>query len=312
MNKPSNALNPQKNYWRTVLNQWQLHVLILVPVAYLVVFEYWPMYGAQIAFRNYRARQGILGSKWVGWKWFKEFLASYNFQTIFSNTLILSLYQILVSFPIPVLFALIINALPSERFKKFTQTVTYMPHFISVTVLVSMMNLFFSPDSGFVNTILGWLGASGKTYFMGKPEFFAHMYVWSGVWQNMGWSSIIYLAALSGVDPGLHEAATLDGASKLQRVLHIDLPCILPTIVILLVMDCGKIMSVGYEKVYLMQNSLNSEVAEVISTYVYKLGLQQRQYSFSTAIGLFNNVINLILLTTVNKISNKLSGVGLW
>ena len=148
MNKPSNALNPQKNYWRTVLSQWQLHVLILVPVAYLVVFEYWPMYGAQIAFRNYRARQGILGSEWVGWKWFKEFLASYNFRTIFSNTLILSLYQILFSFPIPVLFALIINALPSERFKKFTQTVTYMPHFISVVVIVSIMDTVFSPVFG--------------------------------------------------------------------------------------------------------------------------------------------------------------------
>ena len=196
--------------------------------------------------------------------------------------------------------------------KKFCQTVTYMPYFISTVVLVGMLSVFFSPDSGFVNTLLAKLGGSGTTFFMGEEKYFRHMYVWSGIWQSMGWNSVIYIAALSGVDQQLHEAAMIDDANRFQRVLHVDLPTILPTIIILLIMNCGSILNVGYEKVYLMQNDLNSSVSEIISTYVYKIGLQQQRYSYSTAIGLFNNVINFGLLVTVNKIAKKLSGTGLW
>ena len=228
------------------------------------------------------------------------------------NTLVLSLYSILASFPLPIVLALILNNIKNVRWKKFAQTITYMPHFISTIVLVGMMSLFFSPSSGFINTILETLGGSGNTYFMGMPKYFSHMYVWSGVWQEMGWSSIIYLAALAGVDPQLHDSAKIDGANKLQRVLHIDIPTILPTIIIMLIMKCGSIVGVGYEKVYLMQNDLNISVSEVISTYVYKMGIGESQYSLSTAIGLLNNVVNFILLIIVNKIADKLSGTSLW
>lgn len=305
--------NTKKNKILKSLKQsWVLYLLLLPTLLYVGIFSYAPMYGIQIAFRNYNFADGFTGSEWVGLKWFKTFFESPRCGMIIKNTLSLSIYSLIASFPLPIVLALILNNVKSTGYKRFAQTITYMPHFISTTVLVGMLSLFFSPDSGFVNTILSWFGGSGDTYFMGMPEYFPHMYVWSNVWREMGWGSIIYLSALSGVDPGLHEAARIDGANKFQRVIHIDLPCILPTIVILLIMQCGKIMNVGYEKVYLMQNSLNLEVTEVISTYVYKIGLQQRQYSYSTAINLFNNVINLIMLTVVNKISNKVSGTGLW
>ena len=205
-----------------------------------------------------------------------------------------------------------INSVKSTRFKKITQTVTYMPHFISTVILVGMMSVFLSPRSGFLNHLITMLGGPGDMYYMGNSSAFPHLYVWSGIWQNMGWSSIIYLAALAGVDQELHEAAMVDGAGKLKRIIHIDLPAILPTMVILLIMNAGNIMSVGYEKVYLMQNDLNLTTAEVISTYVYKIGLKQQQYSYSAAIGLFNNLINFILLVVVNKISKKVSGSSLW
>ena len=231
---------------------------------------------------------------------------------LLTKTLTLSLYSLVAGFPLPIVLALVLNNVKDAKYKKFAQTITYMPHFISTTVLVGMMSLFFSPSSGFINTILRNMGGSGNTFFMGEAKYFSHMYVWSGVWKNMGWNSIIYLAALSGVDPELHEAARIDGASKLQRVWNIDIPCILPTIIILLIMNCGSILGVGYEKVFLMQNDLNLKVSEVISTYVYKVGLEQQKYSFSTAIGLMNNVINFTLLMIVNKISDKLSGIGLW
>ena len=218
----------------------------------------------------------------------------------------------MVGFPIPIFLALMINSVKGTRFKKLTQTVTYMPHFISTVILVGMMSVFLSPRSGFLNHLIAMLGGPDDLHYMGNAAVFPHLYVWSGIWQNMGWSSIIYLAALSGVDQELHEAAMVDGASKLKRIIHIDLPAIIPTMVILLIMNAGSIMSVGYEKVYLMQNDLNVTTAEVISTYVYKIGLKQQQYSYSAAIGLFNNLINFILLVVVNKLSKKLSGSSLW
>ena len=217
-----------------------------------------------------------------------------------------------VSFPFPIILSLCMNNATNMKWKRFAQTITYMPHFISTVVLVGMMSVMFAPGSGIINTILSWFGGSGNTYFMGKANYFPHMYVWSGIWQGMGWGSIIYMAALAGVDPSLHEAAMIDGANKFQRVLHVDLPTIMPTVAIMLIMNCGKLLNVGYEKVYLMQNDLTVTTAEVISTYVYKMGLGNQRYSYSTAIGLFNNVVSFIFLIIVNKIVKKLSGSGLW
>lgn len=301
-----------KKKMKSIKKNWLLYVFLLPALIYILVFSYYPMYGMQIAFKRYTFSAGITGSKWVGLFWIEKFLTSPRFWDILKNTMVLSVYSLLAGFPLPIALALVLNNVKNMKWKKFAQTVTYMPHFISTVVLVSMMALFFSPSSGFVNTILTWFGGDGNTYFMGMPQYFPHMYVWSGVWQSMGWNSIIYLAALSGVDPALHEAAKIDGANKFKRVWHIDLPSILPTIIILLIMSCGSLVGVGYEKVYLMQNGINMEVSEVISTYVYKMGLEQQQYSFSTAIGLLNNVVNFTLLLIVNKIADKVSGVALW
>lgn len=291
---------------------WILYLFLVPAVVYIAVFMYAPMYGLVIAFKDFSASKGIMGSPWVGTKWFSTFFNAPRFWQILKNTLALSVYSLVVGFPLPVILALIINGIGNTRAKKFTQTVTYMPYFISTVVLVGMMSVLFSPRSGIVNTLLSYLGGSGDTFFMGESKFFRHMYVWSGVWQSTGWNSIIYIAALTGVSQELHEAAKIDGANKLQRILNVDLPAIMPTMVILLIMNCGSILSVGYEKVYLLQNDLNTPVSEVISTYIYKMGLQQQRFSYSTAIGLFNNVVNFIILITVNRVSKKISGMGLF
>ena len=309
MQKPANALTPRRSLWCKVLGQWQLHVLILIPVIYLLIFHYWPMYGAQIAFRNYRAKKGITGSEWVGLKWFIKFLTNYDFREILTNTLAISFYQILVGFPIPVFFALMINAIPSERFKRVTQTITYMPHFISTVVIVSIISLIFNPINGIYGTVYRLLGGDGYPYdFRGMANTFRHLYVWSGIWQNLGWDTIIYTAALSAVSQDQHEAAMIDGASRWKRVIHVDLPAILPTIGIMLIMRCGRVMTIGFEKVYLMQTPLNLTTSEIISTFVYKTGLGgSGQMSYASAIGLFNSVVNCILLITVNWISKQVS-----
>lgn len=291
---------------------YMLYIFLLPAVIMVAIFCYAPMYGVLMAFQNYSPSKGILGSPWVGFEWFERFFNMPRFWQILGNTLTLSVYSLIVGFPIPIVLAVLINSVESNRFRRVTQTVTYMPHFISTVVLVGMITVFLSPRSGFLNHMLEMFGAAEDTYYMGVAEYFPHIYVWSGVWQDMGWNSIIYLAALTGVDQALHEAAQVDGATKLQRIWHIDLPAIIPTMVILLILNVGSIMSVGYEKVFLMQNDLNIMSSEVISTYVYKIGLTQQQFSYSAAIGLFNNVINFILLITVNKISAKLSGSSLW
>lgn len=291
---------------------YMLYIFLLPAVIMVAIFCYAPMYGVLMAFQNYSPSKGILGSPWVGFEWFERFFNMPRFWQILGNTLTLSVYSLIVGFPIPIILAVLINSVESNRFRRVTQTVTYMPHFISTVVLVGMITVLLSPRSGFLNHMLEMFGAAEDTYYMGVAEYFPHIYVWSGVWQDMGWNSIIYLAALTGVDQALHEAAQVDGATKLQRIWHIDLPAIIPTMVILLILNVGSIMSVGYEKVFLMQNDLNIMSSEVISTYVYKIGLTQQQFSYSAAIGLFNNVINFILLITVNKISAKLSGSSLW
>ena len=297
---------------RLMKRNWLLYVFLIPVVVYIILFEYAPLYGLQIAFKNYSFANGFSGSKWVGLKWFETFFKTPRFWDILKNTLRVSVYSMIVSFPFPIILALCMNNITRTKWKRFAQTVTYMPHFISTVVLVGMMSVMFAPKSGVINTVLSWFGGSGSTYFMGKGEYFPHMYVWSGVWQGMGWGSIIYMAALAGVDPSLHEAAMIDGANKFQRVLHVDLPTIMPTVAIMLIMNCGNLLNVGYEKVYLMQNDLNLTFSEVISTYVYKMGLGNQRYSYSTAIGLFNNAVSFIFLIVVNKIVKKLSGSGLW
>lgn len=302
----------KKEIIKSLKRDWMLYVFLLPILLAVALFCYWPMYGIQIAFQRFTLADGFSGSEWVGLYWVEKFISGPRFWTILKNTVVISIYSLLAGFPLPIILALVLNNVKNAKWKKIAQTITYMPHFISTIVLVGMMSLFFSPSSGFVNTILSWLGGSGDTYFMGEAKYFRHMYVWSGVWQGMGWGSIIYLAALAGVDPELHEAARIDGANKIKRIWHIDIPSILPTIVILLIMNCGSLISVGHEKVYLMQNDINHGVSEVISTYVYKVGLVQKQYSFSTAIGLVNNIVNFTLLIIVNKISAKVSSISLW
>lgn len=296
---------------KSLRKNWDLYLLIVPVIAYYIIFHYIPMYGVQIAFKDFIASQGITGSPWVGLKHFERFFDSYYFWRLIKNTLGIGLYELAVGFPIPILLALMINEVRSERFKKTVQTVTYAPHFLSVVVLVGMLMMFLSPQHGIVNLIIQLFGGEPVS-FMTEPGWFKTLYVFSGVWQQMGWSSIIYLAALSGIDPQLHEAAKVDGASRLHRIWHINIPGITPTIVILLILNIGSILGVGFEKVFLMQNSLNMESSDVISTYVYRSGIVGAQYSFSAAVGLFNAVINFGMLVIVNFIARKVGQTSLW
>ena len=295
---------------RSIQRHWPLYLMLIPGMLYLFLFNYIPMYGVTIAFKDFMASKGIMGSPWVGMENFERIWRSPDFFPILWNTLILSVYQLVLTFPLPILISLLINACSSKRFGKFIQNLTYAPYFISVVVLVGMMMILFSP-TGVFNILIEKMGGTAQL-FMGEEKYFRHMFVLSAVWQTTGWSSIIYLAALSGVNPELHEAALIDGASKLKRILYIDLPWILPTAVIILTLNAGKVMSLGFEKAYLMQTSLNIGVSEILSTYVYKKGLLDVDYSFSAAVGLFNNVINLILLLAVNKVSKKLTDSSLW
>ena len=288
-----------------------LYIFLVPTVLYFIIFNYVPMAGIQLAFKKYNAVRGIWASPFIGFKNFIDFFNYYQFWQIIRNTLTLSVYQLVLNTIIPFVLALLINQLPSKRFKKIVQTITYAPHFISVIVLVGVMYIFMSPSSGLINHVIRSLGGNA-VFFFGESSILPHIYVWSGVWQNAGWGTIIYLAALSNVSPDLHEAAMVDGASKLQRIRHIDVPGILPTAIILLILHTGRIMSVSFQKVFLMQTSLNISASEVISTYVYKAGLLQYRFEYSTAVELFNSVINLILIVTVNKIARSLDQSSLW
>lgn len=294
-----------------MLQHWQLYLLLAPAVLYLIIFNYAPLYGLIIAFEDFKPYLGYLGSPFVGFENFVRFFNSNKFSQVLPNTVILSLYSLLAGFPFPIILALCLNYIPSLKFKKFVQNITYAPYFISTVVLVSMLNIFFSQSTGLINNIRAVFGLE-RILYMGEPSAFRHLYVWSGVWQTIGWNSIIYFASLSNVDESLHEAAIVDGATILQRIRYIDLPSIRPVIVTLFIMNSGKLMSIGFEKAYLMQNSLNISASEIISTYVYKIGLLNQQYSYSTAINLFNSVINLILLLSVNAISKKLSETSIW
>ncbi len=301
----------EKAFRSSFRHNWGLYLLLLPAVVYALVFLYLPMVGVVIAFEEYSPTKGFFGSPWVGIKYFKKFFESYNFWQIFYNTVTLSFFSLLATFPIPIVFALLLNQMRTKHLKKVVQTVSYAPYFISTVVLVGMMSVFLSPSTGIVNIVIKMLGGD-PVYFMGKPELFRPIYVWTSVWQTTGRSAIIYIAALTGVSMDLHEAAMVDGASKLQRTIHIDVPGILPTAIIMLILNLGQIMSIGFEKAYLMQNNLNITASEIISTYVYKIGLLGAQFSFSTAIGLFNSVIGFVLVILVNTAAKKLGETSLW
>ncbi|MFE5320647.1 ABC transporter permease [Paenibacillus sp. NPDC056579] len=292
---------------------WQLYLLMALPFAFIIIFKYVPMYGAQIAFKNFVASKGIWGSSWVGFDHFVRFFESYEFWNIMWNTIALSFYQLAAGFPFPILLALSLNYVMHERFKKTVQMVTYAPHFISVVVMVGIIFQVLDPRIGIVNVIISWFGFDPVNW-IGEASYFRSIYVWSGVWQNVGFSCIIYLAALASIDPSLHEAAVVDGASKLRRIWHIDIPGILPIAIILLILDVGRMLEIGFEKAFLMQNPLNLRTSEIVDTYVYKVGLASNivNFSYSSAIGLFKNIINLILLISVNRLAKKIGQSSLW
>lgn len=295
---------------KKIKKYWRLYVMMAPAIIFFAIFNYYPMYGVIIAFKEYSPRLGILGSPWVGFTHFERFFDAYYFWDILKNTLLIGAYQ-LAMFPVPIILALSMNEIRNRHFKKITQTITYAPHFISVVVMTGMIIAFLSPTSGIINNFIGLFGVE-PIAFLSEPAWFKTIFVQSGVWQTMGWGAIVYLAALAGVSPELHEAATIDGATRLQRILHINIPAIVPIISILLILDVGNLMAVSFEKIYLLQNPLNMQASDVIQTFVYRTGLLEAQYSFSAAVGLFNSVINLILLVIVNYVVRKTTKNSLW
>ncbi len=294
---------------------WQLYVFMLLPIVYILIFKYYPMTGLQLAFRKYKAKDGLYGSEWIWFDNFIKFFESYQFSRTLKNTIILSLYQLTCNTVIPIAFALTLNCIERPKFKKITQTIVTLPHFISVVVLIGIVMQVLNSRIGLYGILYESLTGEYPEDIFANVNSFRHIYVWSGIWQNFGWSSIIYIATLSGVDGGLHEAAQLDGASRFQRAIHVDLPHILPTVITLTIMNIGKLMSLGYEKALLLQNSLNLEHSELISTYVYRVGLSgevRSDLSYATAIDFFNAVVNLTLIILANRASKKISDTSLW
>lgn len=305
--------NNKVNLGKRIYKARQLYLLLALPLLYLVIFKYYPMLGLQVAFKDYTIQGGIWGSEWVGFKYFEKLIKDYNFKKMLLNTLRLSLYSLCMTSIVPVILALAINCVQNTKVKKLAQTITYLPHFVSIVVLVGILNQIFNPIIGLYGNVVQKLTGERALDILGIPSAFLHMYVWSGVWHNAGYSSVVYISALAASDQELHEAAQIDGASRLQRVFYVDIPTILPTVVIMLILNVGKVMGLGFEKAYLMQNSLNLAYSEIISTYVYKTAFgTSSNFSYSTAIGLFNSVINFILIISVNKISKKVSETSLW
>lgn len=300
---------------RNPLKDWELYLFLLLPMLYIIIFKYLPMGGLVVAFKDYKVRKGIWGSDWVGLEHFIQFFESPACKDIIINTIVLSLYVLLVSFPIPVIFALMINCVKNNGFKKVTQTIVNMPHFISVVVMVGMVMMIFHNRQGIYGNLLHMITGKYPADLFASPQAFRHFYVWSGVWQNFGWNSIIYTAALSSVDPSFHEAAQIDGASRFKRVLYVDFPTLIPTIVTMLILRMGSVLTLGFEKIFLLQNDLNLSASQVISTYVYEMGISGTgigNFSYATAIGMFNNVIEFILVIIVNRISKKVTETSLW
>lgn len=305
------GVNKKASIWVRVRQRWQLYVLLLPALVYLAIFKYWPMYGVQIAFRNYNPVDGFSGSPWVGLANFSRFMNSYLFSRLLENTLSLAVLGLVFAFPVPIILALLVNNLMNERFKKFVQSVLYAPAFISTVVVVGMLFILLSPRAGLINNGIKLFGGS-PVFFMGDPNLFRPIYVLSEIWQNAGFSMVVYLAALTGVDPSLHEAAKVDGANKWQRVRHIDLPSIMPIIIVLFILAVGNLLNVGFEKALLMQTDLNMQTSEIINTYVYHIGLKQAQFSYSAAIGLFNSILNLAMLLTFNWVAKKATKTSVW
>ena len=299
-----------RKLWKRVASHWEFYLLLLPAVVITIIFKYIPIYGVQIAFRDYNAVQGFFGSPWVGLDWFQRFFNNYNSFRMIRNTVLLSLFSILWTFPIPIILSLLINQVRSKKFQRVTQTIIYAPHFISVMVLCGMIRIFVSPYGGLINIIAQALGAPQAVNFIDEASSFRTIYISSSIWQDAGWGTIIYLATLSSVDVSLHEAAKVDGANTFQRILNIDVPALVPIIVIQLIMSFGSLMSVGFEKALLLQTPLNKETSEIIATYVYEQGMLKAMYSFSTAVDLFNSVVNILLLTVVNAVCKKLSNVS--
>ena len=299
--------------WKRISRNWGLYLLLLPSLVLLILFAYKPMYGVVIAFKNYKNSLGILGSPWAEplFKNFQRFFNSYQCEATIRNTLRLSLYSLAVGFPIPIILALMINQITAMRFRRTFQTILYLPHFISTVVMVGLLLIWLSPSSGLVGAFYRLLGKDAPNV-MTSASGFPSIYVWSDVWQHSGWDSIVFLAALSSIDPTLYEAATVDGATRWQKMRYIDLPLLMATACIMLILRAGNLMNVGFEKVFLMQNPLNQTKSEVIATYVYKMGLKSSQYAVSTAVNLFNNVINFALLMLVNGITRKLGDTSLW
>ena len=296
---------------RYVRVNYELYLLLIPVIIHLAIFSYYTMYGAQIAFRDFNPVDGFFRSPWVGLRHVRRFLNSPHFFQTLRNTMELSVYSLIIGFPLPIIMALILNQMANQRYKRFIQTVLYAPNFISVVVIVGMILIFLSPYQGPINGLIRQMGGNA-IHFMGIPEMFSSIYVWSGVWQSAGWGMIIYLAALSGVSPELHEAAIIDGATKVQRICYVDLPTISPTIVILLILSLGSLVSVGFEKAFLMQNAMNISRSEVIATFVYKRGLAGGEFSFASAVGLLNTLVNFVLLILVNQIAKRVSETSLW
>ncbi len=300
---------PKESLWKQVVKHGEFYVLLLPGIIITIIYKYIPIYGVQIAFRDYNAMDGFFGSPWVGMKWFVRFFSNYNSWRMIRNTVLLSLYSILWTFPIPIILALLINQIKLKKFQRVSQTILYAPHFISVMILCGMLRIFLSPNGGLISAIMQAFGAQ-QVNLIDSSSAFRTIYIASSIWQDAGWGTIIYMSTLSTVDASLHEAAKVDGANAIQRILHIDIPELIPMIVIQLIMSFGNLMNVGFEKAYLLQTSLNKETSEIIATYVYEQGLLKAMYSFSTAVSLFNTVVNIILLIVVNKICSKLSDVS--
>lgn len=292
-------------------NNWQLYIMLLPAIAYYVIFNYLPMYGVQIAFKDYRAVDGIWGSQWVGFQHFLKFFDAYYFWRLIKNTLLLNLYGMIWLFPIPIALAIMLNRIRSARVKKFIQTTIYLPHFVSTVVLVGMIYIFLSPGGGLFNTLRQAFGLKALD-FMSMPSAFRTISIASNIWQDAGFSSILFIATLAGIDPALYEAAELDGASIWQKIRYIDIPTLIPTAMMVLIMNCGSLFASGAAKVLLLQTPGNITVSELIGTYVHNVGLGKGMFSYTTAIGLFTNVINFIMIITVNKISKKTANVEMF
>ncbi len=302
--KRVNAKPIKRSLGRRIVDNWQLYLLLLIPVVLTIIYKYIPMYGIQIAFRDFDPNKGFTRSIWVGMKWFQRFFSAPNCGRMIKNTVLLSFYSLLWSFPVPIILSLIINQLRFRRYKRVVQTVLYAPHFISTMIICGMIRIFLSPTGGLLNLILGT-----SVDFLTESSAFRTIYIASGIWQDAGWGCIIYLATLANVDPGLYEAAKMDGASVFQRILNIDVPALLPMAILNLIMAAGGLMNVGFEKVWLLQTDLNKATSDVIAVYVYQQGIENAKYSYSTAVGLFNTAVNIILLLVVNKIASKASDV---